>query len=390
MKDHHDVAQLPLVLCVDDERQVLEGLETNLRKLCRVLSATSGAEALAILEHAQSIAVIVSDMRMPKMNGAEFLARSRQVAPDTTRILLTGQTDLDVAIDAVNEGQVFRFLTKPCPPKVLEAAVTAALEQHRLVTSEKVLLEQTLTGSIKALMDVLALANPVGFGRATRIKALSQELSVRSGVYELWSIEMTAMLSQIGCVSLPHEVSDKIARGAKLNAAEDAMVQHLPVTALQLIAEIPRLDGIRSMLTRLSKPRSEVGVARPGDTLATAAEIVRLAADYELLDARGISTHLALQTIQHRGDRYEPRLVKVLEELKRSTADDPMLLGVEVEVTLHDLTLGMRIAHDVVLPNGVVLVARGYQVTHGLLTRIENLRTSGAGLPEKVTVVLPC
>ena len=155
------------ILCVDDEPKVLEGLERVMHRRCSLLTANSGEEALRLLSGPEPIDVIMSDMRMPRMNGAALLAECRKRSPDTVRLLLTGQTDLESAISAVNEGHVFRFLTKPCPPAVLVEALTAALEQHRLITSERVLLERTLVGSMRALTEVLSLVHPE-FGASAR------------------------------------------------------------------------------------------------------------------------------------------------------------------------------------------------------------------------------
>src|SRR4051812_5630356 len=105
------------VLCVDDEPNVLEGLTRVLHRKCILLTATSGREAMTILAGSAPIHVIVSDMRMPEMNGAKLLAECRRCSPDTVRLLLTGHADMQAAISAVNEGQVFRFLTKPCPAR---------------------------------------------------------------------------------------------------------------------------------------------------------------------------------------------------------------------------------------------------------------------------------
>lgn len=378
---------LPIVLCVDDEAQVLEALETTLRKVARVVTAPGGAAALDLIRSGVAPAVIISDMRMPGMNGAEFLAEARRLAPDATRVLLTGHTDVDAAVAVVNDGQIFRFLTKPCPVGSLVAAVQAAADLHRLVTAEQVLLEQTLTGSVKALMEVLALSDPAGFGRATRVKALARELATRSHVYEVWSIEVAAQLTQVGCVTLPAEVNDKLARGARLTTDEQSMIAGLPATALHLIADIPRLDDVRGMLERWAGDPATLPRALPTDATALGGEILRLAFDYEVLDARGIGSTLALQTIDHRGARYDPRLVKVLKDIKQSYVDDPSRWGIESETSIDHLEVGMQIAADVTLPNGVLLVGRGFQVTHGLLARIANLRSSGSPLPTKVTVV---
>ena len=105
----------PTILCVDDEPLVLEGLQDALRRAFDVRVAASGPEGLALLKcRPRDFAVVMSDMRMPQMTGSIFLREARRIAPLAVRILLTGYTDADAAIDAVNDGQIFRFLSKPC------------------------------------------------------------------------------------------------------------------------------------------------------------------------------------------------------------------------------------------------------------------------------------
>jgi len=132
------------ILCVDDEKNVLEGLARTLRNLYEIDSATSGPEALEILKRSGHFAIVISDLRMPAMTGVDFLALARHIAPDTVRVLLTGQGDLPSAISAVNDGNIFRFLTKPCPTDSLVKSLAACAEQYKLITAERVLLEQTL------------------------------------------------------------------------------------------------------------------------------------------------------------------------------------------------------------------------------------------------------
>lgn len=125
------------ILCVDDEQLVLDGLSRTLRSHYVVETVTSGAQALDRLRTGEPYAVVVSDQRMPQMDGVRLLAHIRTVAPDTVRVLLTGQADMESAIAAVNEGNIFRFLTKPCSTENLLKALEASIEQYRLVTSEK-------------------------------------------------------------------------------------------------------------------------------------------------------------------------------------------------------------------------------------------------------------
>ena len=122
---------LPCILCVDDEPQILHGLRLNLRRHFRVLTAVSGVEALALLESGAAPEVVLSDMTMPVMDGPALLKEISQRFPQVTRLLLTGETSHAVATAAVSTGQVFRFLTKPCAPDELRAAVDEAVKHHR-------------------------------------------------------------------------------------------------------------------------------------------------------------------------------------------------------------------------------------------------------------------
>ena len=130
------------VLFVDDEPLVLDALRRMLRDKFLIRTADSGEKGLAAAEQDGPFAVVISDMRMPGMNGAEFLARIRKDAPDTVRMLLTGFTDLDAAIAAVNEGNIFRFLTKPCKKDELVSAINLAIAQYRSTVAEKELVKK--------------------------------------------------------------------------------------------------------------------------------------------------------------------------------------------------------------------------------------------------------
>jgi diguanylate cyclase (GGDEF)-like protein len=156
----------PRILCVDDEPQVLQGLSLQLGRRYEVLTALSGAEALEILRREQRISVLISDMRMPRMDGATFLARARAIVPNAARILLTGQTDLRSAIAAVNEAQVLKFLSKPCPPPELHAAVETGIEHFRHASGVSTGLRRTLTAQIVSQDPVTGLASRTSFSAA--------------------------------------------------------------------------------------------------------------------------------------------------------------------------------------------------------------------------------
>ncbi len=144
--------QRPRILCVDDEPLVLAGLANTLRRRFDVTTAVGGQEGLRALGDQGPFSVVVSDFMMPGMNGAEFLSFARVASPDAVRILLTGQASLENAVSVVNEGNIFRFLTKPCAPADLVRALDDAVDQARLLTADTLLVERKLeTVSVQLL-----------------------------------------------------------------------------------------------------------------------------------------------------------------------------------------------------------------------------------------------
>ncbi len=371
-------AERPRVLLVDDEPAVLEGLSVLLRRPFLVRTAGGGPEALALLAAGESFAVIVSDMRMPGMNGATLLARVRERAPDTVRLLLTGYSEIEAAIAAVNEGQVFRFLTKPCPPDVLVSQLLAAAEQHRLVTAERELLEQTLRGSVRALTELLGVANPAAFGRAGRVKERVARLCVALNVVDTWPVEVAAMLSQIGCITLPPATVERHYLGLPLVPAEQVLVDRLPALACQLLGPIPRLEPVRDILAAMDR-RYDSGGRPP---LPQGARLLKLALDDDLLESRGLDGPTRLATLRGRPGCYDPAVL----DAWIASAEPGLAVDEIREVRLVELRAGMVFAADVRSRAGMLLIARGYEATPGILERLGNLGSAGIAEPLHVHV----
>ncbi|HZP14093.1 MAG TPA: response regulator [Nevskiaceae bacterium] len=360
------------VLCVDDEANVLASMAPHLRRRCDMLGAISGDAGLEVLRANRDVVVIISDMRMPGMDGASFLAKAREVAPDATRLVLTGQTDLASAIRAVNEGRIFRFLTKPCSPVDLLAAIEAAAEMHRLVTAERVLLEQTLHGSIKTLSDVLALTNPLAFGRAARLKQNVSEIADRLALRERWQVEVASMLSQLPGIALDEATAAKIYHGQPLDEADRRAYASACAMAEGLLANIPRLELVREMLARLWG----TGTGGPIPLIAQRALVdqgvamLQVAQDFDLLEARGASVSEALATLRAQPGRYR---AEVLDALCAIRGDAGAAAEIR-ECPLGSVRPGMVFVEDVKLSTGALLVPRGYEVTQSLIERVRMLR----------------
>jgi len=380
------VALRPRVLFVDDEPAVLEALAVNLRRAFDVVTATSGDLGLEQLHAQGDFAVVVSDMRMPKMDGATFLARARETAPDAVRILLTGQADLEATIKAVNLGQIFRFLTKPCPRDTLRGAIDSAIGQHRLITAERVLLEQTLRGSIKMLVDVLAITSPAAFGRANHIKTRVLELAGLLGIVDSWQLEIAALASQLGYIVLPRELCDKLESKRALTDDERRMVERAPAMTEQLLANIPRLEIVRAMLAlHINPPRRKQLTDPTTQLIELGAHLLRIAIDIEALDAAGADrTRSPVAALIAQTDGHDPEVLQAVERLYEERA--PRFLVKSLPP--HALCVGMTLAEDVRFATGNLLVARGYEVTASFIEKIKNLpRAMFAG---DVRIVVPC
>jgi DNA-binding NtrC family response regulator len=182
------------ILFVDDDPNALSAHRRDLHRTFDIETAESGEAGLEILASHGPFALVIADMRMPGMDGVQFLARVREAFPDTVRMMLTGQADMQSAIDAVNRGFIFRFLLKPCPPETLTAALNAGLEQFRLIMAERELLEKTLVGSVKMLADMLSIANPAAFSRAARVRRLVTHVARELKLADPWQLELAASL----------------------------------------------------------------------------------------------------------------------------------------------------------------------------------------------------
>jgi len=380
-----DTSDQPLVLCVDDEPQVLGGLAVHLRRRYQLLTASNGFDALELLASHPDIAVVLSDMRMPGMNGGVFLQKVRQRAPDTVRIVLTGQSDIDAAMSAVNEGRIFRFLTKPCPMVTLLASVNAAVEQHRLITTERVLTEQTLKGVVKMLTDVLALTNPVSFGRASRIKARVAELAAALQLPDRWQVEVAAMLSQLGYIALEPETAELVYKGGALTKDQAQAVARVPAITEQLLSNIPRLETVRGILAGYSAPYRP---PTPGeaeshvDPVARAAQLLKVAIEFDALETKHHSGHKALEIMRARREEYDPAVLAAIHAAVGPESTDSWR-----EVKLAALEVGMVFAEDVMMDGDTLLVARGLEVTAGMVERMRNVRAGS--VTDTVRIIVP-
>lgn len=368
------------ILFVDDEAAVLDGFRRMLYRDFQIDTAVGGELGLKTIESNGPYAVVVSDMRMPHMDGVQFLAKVRQIAPDAVRMVLTGYADIQSAMDAVNQGYLFRFLAKPCDKETLCRALTAALVQHRLVTAEKELLENTLMGSIKVLTDVLSLASPAAFGRSMRIRGYVQQIVNKMGLESHWRFEAAAMLSQLGCVTLDPDTIDAAYCGRTLSPEEQAKFDKHPGVAKDLLGTIPRLEPVAWMIGEQACAPPQNGEAHMPESVVTGAAILQLAVLYDNLRIRGLSKFEAIAQLAKKGV-FKPELIHALGDLETSTAMEKRL------VPISKLRSGMILEEEIRTHTGLLFVAKGQEITFPILVRLKNMQNKS--IPDKVLALVP-
>jgi response regulator RpfG family c-di-GMP phosphodiesterase len=374
------------ILCVDDDPNILQAYQRTLRKQFQ-LETVLGAEAalMAVAQHGP-YAIVVADMRMPGMNGVELLSRIKTTAPDTVRMMLTGNSDQQTALEAVNEGEIFRFLNKPCPPETLAKALQAGLRQYQLVTAERELLSKTLSGSVKLLTDMLGLMNAAASGRASRVHRTARELCEQLQVAPSWPVELAAMLCQIGCATISSDTLVKIYRGETVGDRDLATYQEHPRIGAELLSNIPRLEPVAEIVGYQEKLFDGQGLPadyRRGELIPQGSRILKVALDWDSLLLSGLSPEIAMADLVSRNGSYDPAVVRALQSLQQIETAHTVRV-----VRVNDLVDGMVLAEDVRSIRQTLLCTKGQEVTAAVRLRLKNYMVN-VGLAGPVKVFVP-
>jgi len=363
------------ILLVDDDPEALDNYQQMLPPEFDVVTALGGDAGLTALKEQGPFSVVVSDMRMPGMSGIEFLAHTRETAPDMVRMMLTGHADANVAIEAVNHGHIFRFLTKPCDREVLRAAVSHGLLQHQLVVAEKGILENTLMGGIKVLTEVLSAVSPEAFGRSLRITKYVKHFITKLRFSSPWHLEAAAMLSQLGCITLDPNLLSVAYTGTKMSTEDHARFDAHPKVTYDLLARIPRLESVAWMIgqqlaKQVAKDPPETADLSTELTI-TGARILKLAVMYDSIRAKTLSNEDAITQVPTMSVDFDRELLDALKSLKPETSRTEVR-----KVPIKKLSPGMILQQEIKTRTGLLVVSKGQEVTRPLITRLENFSES--------------
>lgn len=399
------------VLCVDDEANILSALRRLFRPCGYVVTvAASGEEGLAILDQAP-FDLVISDMRMPGMSGAQFLEEVSTRWPDTMRLLLTGYADIDSTIDAVNKGRIFHYVSKPWDDKALLLIVRHALERKQLerdkarlealtaqqneelkdvnASLELKVMERTVElrkanehikasfiTSIKVFANLIELREGAIAGHSRRVAELARKLAKRAGMdaAAVQDVFLAGLLHDIGKIGLPDTLLSRAV--AEMSGPELLRYRKHPqagehaLMALSELAQAARL--VRSHHERFDGKGYPDGLA--GEQIPLGARIVAVANDYDglqigTLAARKRTAREALELLEAgRGRSYDPGVLDLfLEVIAESERNDLKEVGLSVA----RLMPGMILSRDLVTRQGYLLLATDFVLTAGIIRQIQ-------------------
>lgn len=378
------------ILFVDDDPSILSAFRRQLHKQFDINTANSGDEGLALLKTEAPFAVVVADMRMPKMDGIQFLKAVQEESPNCVRLMLTGNADQQTAIDAVNEGEVFRFLTKPCPTQLLVKTLNAALTQHHLLHAERELLEGTLNGSIKLLIEVLSIVAPSVFERAVSLRETAVELARILHITDTWDIEMATMLSDIAYVTLPAETLAKCQSRNTLSHAEKLIVSRLPETAYKLLKHIPRLEKVARIVLYQGKNFDGTGIPQDsvaGDDIPFESRILKVLHDFKDLEENEVEATEALEKMKQCADLYDPRVLQTAAWFF-SAGKEETQEQIQLDASVSELRPGQVLITNILTVDGGLLLAAGRKLTSTVIEKLYNYHDLHK-IKEPIKVIVP-
>ena len=310
------------VLIVDDDANLLDSMRRQFSAKYDVQTAQSGQEALDLLASSQPFTVLVSDFKMPGMDGIQLLSRAAELYPDTVRILLTGFANFENAVHAVNQGYIYRFLSKPCLPDALGQALNEAVRQHGLVEAQREnyslkRFKRLLEGIVLGFSAVVEARDPYLAGHQTRVTALALAMANQLGFNadDLDTLRIAAMLHDIGKIYVP---ADFLNRPGVLRNEEFSVIKMHPEVGYDILKNLgedwPVATIIRQHHERMDGSGYPHGLA--GEDIDKGARIIAVA---DVVDAMcshrpyrpslGIDAALA-EVEKGSGTRYEARAVE--------------------------------------------------------------------------------
>ncbi len=421
--------KLPTILCVDDEPNILASLRRLFRaKGFQVHVAEGGQAALALLE-SETVDLVISDMRMPEMDGAQFLAQVRARWPDTVRLLLTGHSDISAIIDAINRGEIYRYITKPWDDHDIVLIVRQALERKALELEKKRLealtlrqneklkaLNASLEAKVEARTAELRVANEslqsanekLKTNFITSIKVFSTLIEMRGGKLAGHSRRVADLsrrialklqldsrqVQEIFVAGLLHEIG-KVGFADELLSTPVAMMKPPQMEAYrkhaaqaeQLLLPLQDLRAASEIISAQFERFDGTGFPQQlsADAIPIGTRILTLASDYDSMQIGTLTpSHLSPEEariiiVHSSGKRYDPEVVNAFVDLLSDTSRKQAEKERPAEIALpaRELQVGMVLSRDLITPSGLLMLSAEHVLDERIISRIISFERSG-------------
>jgi response regulator RpfG family c-di-GMP phosphodiesterase len=401
------------VLFVDDEPAILKALNRLFRKAdFETRFAADPDEALSLVRET-SFAVVVSDQKMPRMEGTVLLEKVKDISPDTIRIILTGYADINAAVEAINRGSVYRFLTKPWNDQELRTSITQAVDQYRLILENRRLndltarqneelkqlnlglekkveertrdirvlnqkLEDSFIGSVRVMAELTEMSRSVVGKHSKRVAAVSKHLARHLSLDDsvVFGVEVAATLHDIGKLGIPPEILNKPEH--LRSRAEQELYEHHPVKGEALVKTVPHLGEVPSFVRHHHERFDGKGFPDhlKGVQIPLPSRIIAVVDAFDkALNTRShfesATTDKAIRSLQVRaGSFFDPDIVTSLAEILTQAKKTPLGEQNEIEIRIEDLEQGMTLARDIYSARGVLLIPRKTTLRQNHLNKI--------------------
>ncbi len=350
------------VLFVDDDTSLLRTIERNLCMDLDMAVAAGGQAALDLIPSDGPFSVIIVDMRMPGMDGIETIKAAREIAPNAIYMMLTGNQDTATAVRAVNDGQVFRYLNKPCEVAEIKNAIKAAQTQYDVDDAERELRNDTFIGSIGIMTDIIELQD-LGLVDPTRIAQTLSQLAELMAISIGWEERLAARICFCGLPML--SIEDRLAlRNLEPSAEEHiAAFARLCQNSAKLAERLPRLARIGKILRHVPKVDGWMSISQPENFIA--ATLLKVSILWNFLTGKGLQAATATQEMKLLLPKVADNIARVLNDLY-DFSDSHTANRVEIG----HLTEGMITFEDIVNEQGAIVVSRGRRLTLPIIERL--------------------
>ncbi len=367
----HSVESIRVMLAEDDDSdaelitRMLQRSESIDRFTCH-----REVDARRTLEHlgTHQPDVLLLDLGLPDASGLSALELVRAANPLVPVVVITGSHERSAGIAAVRDGAQDYLIKDELHPALLAKSIRYAIERARAVDVERQLLEETLHGTINALTTVLAMVDPIAFGRAARLKDYVAMAAARMALRQQWCVEIAAMVSQIGAVQQAMGQADAASGSAGDSLERRGRTRELPAIAAELLQGIPRLDAVRAIL-RLQVERANGDAPRSrrySGEIQLGAELLDLAVQFDALETKRGSKLAALDELDDLRSRFNRAVFDAFVAAQTEALD----AFTETACSVAELIPGVVLASDVLTLDGRLVIARGSPVTSSMLARL--------------------